>query len=147
MLNKSQPHARAGDAVENVREIRPAQPNVVRIDAHKDVDPLQSFKSELPRWRTLSWNKGTLAVLAGTILVVGVSVGAAALYLGTAAPSLNGASVPSLSGHVTLNSRPEGVVVSVDGVATRRDARRDRSSGRLSRCGVCRWARWSAASR
>ena len=31
-------------------------------------------------------------------------------------PSLSRASVPSLTGHVALNSRPEGVVVSVDGV-------------------------------
>jgi hypothetical protein len=116
MLSKSQSQARAGDAVEKVREMRPAPPNVVRIDAaQKDADPLKSFKSELPRWRTLSWNKRTMAVLAGTILVVGV--GAAALYLSAAAPGLGGVRVPSLSGHVTLNSRPEGVVVFVDGVS------------------------------
>ena len=117
MLNKSSSQARAGDAVEKVREMRPAPPNVVRIDAAQKDNPLESFKSELPRWRTLSWNKGTIAVLAGTVLVVGVSVGAAALYLGAAAPGLGGVRVPSLSGHVTLNSRPDGVVVFVDGVA------------------------------
>ena len=82
MVNKSQPQARVGDAVDNVREIRPAQPNVVRIDAPKDVDPLQSFKPELPRWRALFGNRGALALIAGTVLVVGVTVGAAALYLG-----------------------------------------------------------------
>ena len=37
MLNKSQSQARTGEAVEKVRELRPAQPNVVRIDAQKDV--------------------------------------------------------------------------------------------------------------
>jgi hypothetical protein len=116
MLNKSQSQARTGEAVEKVRDIRPPQPNVVRIDTQKDVDPLQSFKSELPRWRTLSWNKRTLALLAGIIVVVGVTVGAAALYMGTLTPGLSGVRVPSLSGHVTLNSRPEGVVVFVDGV-------------------------------
>jgi hypothetical protein len=115
MLNKSQSQARTSDTVEKVRELRPPQPNVVRIDAQKDVDPLQSFKSEQPRWRTLSWNKRTLAVLASILAVVGVTGGAAALYLRTAAPS--SVRVPSLSGHVTLNSRPEGVVVFVDGVS------------------------------
>jgi hypothetical protein len=115
MLNKSHAQARAGDAAEKVRDVRPVQPNVVRIDAQKDVDPLQRFKSEQPRWRTLSWNRGTLTVLGGIVAVVGVSVGAAALYLSTATPS--GVRVPSLSGHVTLNSRPEGVVVFVDGVS------------------------------
>src|SRR5258706_2842231 len=114
MLNKSQSQARAGDATEKVRAMRPAQPNVVRIDAQKDVDPLQSFKSEQPRWRTVSWNKRTLAVLAGIVAVVGVTVGAAALYLGTA--TSNGVRVPSLPGHVALNARPEGVRVFVDGM-------------------------------
>jgi hypothetical protein len=116
MLNKSQSQARASDdAVQKVREMRPAPQNVVRIDAQKDVDPLQSFKSEQPPWRTLSWNKRTLAVIGGIVVAVGVSVGAAALYLRTATP--DGVRVPSLSGHVTLNSRPEGVVVFVDGVS------------------------------
>ena len=117
MVNKSQPQARVGDAVDNVREIRPAQPNVVRIDAPKDVDPLQSFNPELPRWRALFGNRGALAIIAGAVLVVGVTVGAAALYLGNPTlPSLSRASVPPLTGHVALNSRPEGVVVTVDGV-------------------------------
>ncbi len=116
MANQSQPHARVGDAVDNVREIRPVQPNVVRIDAPKDVDPLQSFKPELRQWRALLGNRGALALIAGTILIVGVALGAAALYLGNPTPSLSRASVPSLTGHVALNSRPEGVVVSVDGV-------------------------------
>jgi hypothetical protein len=116
MANKGQPQARVGDAVDNVREIRPTQPNVVRIDAPKDVDPLQSFNPELPRWRALFGNRRALALMAGTVLVVGLTVGAAALYLGNAPPSLSRASVPSLTGHVALNSRPEGVVVSVDGV-------------------------------
>jgi hypothetical protein len=117
MLNKSQPQARIGDAVDNVREIRPTQPNVVRIDAPKDADPLQSFKPEVRRWRALFGNRGALALIAGTVLVVGLTIGAAALYLGNPVlPSLSRASVPSLTGHVALNSRPEGVVVSVDGV-------------------------------
>jgi hypothetical protein len=116
MVNKSQPQARIGDAVDNVHEIRPTQPNVVRIDASKDVDPLQSFKPELRQWSALFANRKALALVAGTILGVGVTAGAAALYLGNPTSSLSRASVPPLTGHVALNSRPEGVVVSVDGV-------------------------------
>ena len=117
MPNKNQLHVRADEDAENVREVRSAQPNIVRIEAQKDLDPLQNFKSEKPRWRTLPLDKSALPLIAGTVLVVGVTVGAAALYLGNPTlPSLGRASVPSLTGHVALNSRPEGVVVSVDGV-------------------------------
>src|SRR3954454_16246369 len=107
MLNKNHSQARADDVGAKVREMRPAQPNVVRIDSQKDVDPLQSFKSELPRWRTISWNKRSVATLASVMGVVGISIAAAALYLGTATPGYGGVRVPSRSGHVTLNSRPE----------------------------------------
>jgi len=52
-LNKSNPRQASG-AIEEGLEMRPAQPNVVRIDAQKDVDPFRASSREQPRWRTLT---------------------------------------------------------------------------------------------
>ena len=54
MPNKDQLHAGADEAAKNVRDMRSAPPNIVRFEAPKDLDPLQSFKSE----------KRTLAIAA-----------------------------------------------------------------------------------
>lgn len=118
MANKSQLHTRADEGAEDPRAPRRSEPNVVRIDAHKDNDPLQSFRPEASAsgWRALSANRRTLTmVVAGAVLIIGLSAAAAALYLGNTTSTVNSAAIRPLTGHVLLNSRPEGVIVSVDG--------------------------------
>ena len=92
---------------------RPFGPVVVPLESRKDVDPLDSFKPEPSAWPSMAWSK-TPTTIAAIAVLVAAAVGAPALYLryGRSAAS----AIPPRSGHVVLNSRPEGVVVSVDGV-------------------------------
>src|SRR4051794_595236 len=117
MSNKSHPHAMAESPTEHGHAPRSAEPNVVRIDAHKNIDPLQSFKpGPSRRWSGSSWNKGAIPLLVAAILIVAVSAGGGVLYLSKTNSSANTTAIPPLSGRVALNSRPDGVIVSIDGI-------------------------------
>lgn len=114
MSIKSQPQIREGGAAEHVRVPRPFGPVVVPIQGRQGADPLDSFKPEPSRWRSIASNKKS-TMLIGVAVVVGAAAGAPALYLRNR-PSSAVSAIPPRSGHVVLNSRPEGVIVSVDGV-------------------------------
>jgi len=86
---------------------------VVRIDARKDVDPLQNFKPESSArgWGAFGPSARTLAMVAGAALIIALSAAAAALYLGNTTSTVDNVVIRPLTGHVVLNSRPGGVIV------------------------------------